>query len=377
MNNAGKKRKADAGIQSPPPTPKRSATSLSLGDVALPNQSPLRKTTPLKGVPFREALEEVGGKGHGTVQLGASFPAIYKNEGKAKSLSVPINAVYQPKEQVRTTVSEAWTQGMMTGYGHSTVWAEILPKKMDVQSAQTYGRAIKSVMGNTVKDTNLGDFVAPQTRQAKRNGTVRTVKLTPSEKDRFNQSQASSAAHSFIGPAVTSFVEDLTGASAANTAYTGSAVRASFLRAKLLLKADPTRTDSPLVTKFDKHVREKLPQLNKDGAADLADAVSREFHKGTHGTADDYQKGVLRLHQDLDKTIDKTFTRKRKMVEAKWEKYGNQSLDVPTKKARIEQKAGKWWSEAVAQPNKLSHVDTPVEYADRKRSRYGVGKIPK
>ncbi len=377
MKTDSRKRSGSDTTLSGEPVKKRPATALTMSDVALPSRAPVRTIVPLSGVPFRQALAKADAEGHGTVLLGANLPVHYRSEGRDKSLSVPIGAKYHPKEQVRGSEQELWTQGMMEGYGRSTVWADMLPKTLDLGSAQHYGRAIKSVMGGTVKSSDLGALVAPNTKLVKpRTGGSRVDKLTPSAKQAYNETAALGLAHRFIAPAITSFVEDLTGASATNTAYTGSAVRASFLHAKLLLKEDPRRTDSPLLTNFNEHVRKQLPQLNKDGASALADIVSEEVHAGRNDTAEAYQKSTLNIHHELDGAIDRTFERKRERVERKWEKYESRSMDIGDMQARIARKAGRWWSDAVVQSGKLEHPDTAVEYADRKRSRYGIGKVP-
>ncbi|UXY17260.1 hypothetical protein N8I74_09700 [Chitiniphilus purpureus] len=362
------------------PVKKRAATSLTLSDVALPATPPVQATTPLNGVPFRKALDKVSQDGHGTVQLKASFPGRYKSEGTAKTLSQSINAVYQPKEQVRTSSSNTWTQGMLTNFGSETVWKDILPSTLDTDSAQKHGRAIKATMGHPVKESDLGNFTAPNTRKITRGDNAgKTSNLSPSQKHAHNEAQAKRQANNFISPAATSFVEDLTGASAVNTAFTGSAVRASFLRAKLLLDNDPStrgKDDKALLRNFNGYLLQNLPQLKKDGASNLADTVTRELGSGNSSTADNYQQQVLKLHTQLDKAIGHTFDRKRAAVQAKWEKYtGPKSMSDRDAGNRIAQKFGDWWGKA-AKAGTLDHVDAPVDYADHKRAKYGVGKIP-
>ncbi|WP_255990942.1 hypothetical protein [Chitinolyticbacter albus] len=349
-------------------------------EFAGPNVSPVTQTIPVVGKALREQLEEVSGKTRTGTQLATIFPVKFRNEGTPQAEIYPVNAVYQLKEQVRTNDQQKWTQGMMTGFGHGTTWGEILPTTLTPDSATKYGRAIKSVMGGPVKTSDLGDYVAPDTREVhKRSGEVVIERNAPGKKRELNEGAAKSEAFRFMSPAVTSFVEDLTGRHAANTLHTGSAVRATFLRAKLALGNDAsTRTadDNAMLSDFKGYLSGHLTQLKKDGAANLADMVSDE-HKRTGGsaTADNYQQTTANLHQELFRTIDNTFERKKAKFEAKWQKYtDDKKMDHGAASARIEQKLGKWWGEQARTKAAVGNADLDA-YHEHKYARYGIGPI--
>ncbi|TJZ64622.1 hypothetical protein [Chitiniphilus eburneus] len=369
------KRTGGSGGDSPRPTKK-----FKLSDFSGPNVSPVTPTVPVQGNPFRKQLDEVGSGTRITTQLGTAFPVSFTNEGAPRAQNHQINAVYQLKEQVRTNDQQKWTQGMMTGYGHGTTWGDILPTTLTKESATGYGRAIKSVMGQTVKTTELGDYVAPPTRQVKRRGTgnLETVNNTLSDKRTLNDASAKSDALGFMTPAVTSFVEDLTGLRAANTRFTGSAVRATFLRAKLALDNDPSThsdDDKAMLSNFKGYLSGQLTQLKKDGAANLAQSVSQDLSNGPNSvTASNYQLATFNLHEALNTTIDHTFDRKKARFEAKWQKYSDAKMDPVAAQAKIGQKLGNWWAEA-------ARNGTPMDghakeaYQERKRTRYGIGPV--
>ncbi|GLS04986.1 hypothetical protein GCM10007860_21350 [Chitiniphilus shinanonensis] len=370
------KRTGGSGGDSPRPTKK-----IKREDFSGPNVSPITSTVPVQGNPFRQQLDEVGSGGRISTQLGTTFPVKFRSEGVRQREQHQVNAVYQLKEQVRANDQQKWTQGMMTGFGHGTTWNEILPQTLTLDSATKYGRAIKSIMGVPVKTSDLGDYTAPATRQVKRKatGVEETVRNTPSDKRRINDSAAKSDAFSFMSPAVTSFVEDLTGLHAANTRFTGSAVRATFLRAKLALGNDPSThsdDDKAMLGDFKGYLSGHLSQLKKDGAADLADQVSAEHKRsGTSATASNYQATAFNLHEALNTTIDHTFDRKKAKFEAKWDKYTNvQKMDPVAAQVRIGQKLGKWWSEA-ARTGVALDDHAKDAYQDHKRSRYGIGRV--
>ncbi|HSC79929.1 MAG TPA: hypothetical protein VLC08_06230 [Chitinolyticbacter sp.] len=364
------------GGDSPPP-----AKRFKLPDFAGPNVSPVTPTIPVKGKAFRQELEEVSGKTRTGTQLATTLPVKFRNEGTRQAETYPVKAVYQLKEQVRTNDQQKWTQGMMTGFGHGTTWDKILPTTLTKESATGYGRAIKSVMGQAVKTTELGDYIAPDTRQVKKRDTGKmvTVNNTLSDKRDLNEASAKSDVFSFMSPAVTSFVEDLTGRHAANTRHTGSAVRATFLRAKLALGNDPSThsdDDKAMLSDFKGYLSGHLTQLKKDGAADLANRVSGEHElTGKSATADIYQKTTKNLHKELGRTVDNTFERKKAKFEAKWQKYTvDKKMDHGAASARIEQKLGKWWGEKARTGAALGIADQG-EYHEHKYARYGIGQI--
>jgi hypothetical protein len=334
--SATKKRKLSfAPIERPQ---KRQGTDFAL------DTPTMKSVDPVRGEKFRRQLGKLAAGRRTEVLLSTTLPVRYSTNSKKspKNLNKPgseeVRASYTLSTHASSKNETTWTQGWMLP-AVDTKWRDVLPEDLSLRQATRTGRVIKSIMGQDVKPF---DF---------RNMT---------KKD-----DVHSAMSPYITPATLSFVEDVTGTLATSTAHTGSAIRASYLASKLMMKNEGLGK----VEGFRDAVMGNVTQLNADGAVTLARTIKNERAKSgsnTSAAADDYAQKIAAVHDFADGQV-------RKRFDSKHTTYTSIMSDASQKKNQrkraVREQLGEWWADADRSNAKASHT----EYRRYKYTRYGIG----
>lgn len=305
-------------------------------EVFATGKDPMRDMAPVSGAPFRAQLADLAAGRREAVMLQTSLPVHYaatraRPTDLSKSMDLPISYAYTRKVHASTRSGTEWTQGWMEP-ATGTEWAQMLPEKLSMEGATDTLRAVKAIMGHDVKPKRLPGI---------------TTKAT-----------ANVMAKPAIRPAVTSFVEDVTGELAGTTRHTGSAIRAAYLRAKLQMKNEG-KTEAP---GFRKHVMDTFSQLKSGGAADLARTIHGELTAGpASATAAAYAASARTEHDLLYDTIHARFATKHKDYLAMQAK-GASSADIGTR-------LGDWWAAA----DRSDAGTARGQYVTHKYGKHGIG----
>jgi hypothetical protein len=240
-----------------------------------------------------------------------------------------VSTSYTRVTHASTTDSTEWHQGMMIP-STGTEWNSILPENLTSGEARRTNRVIKSIMGNEIKSFNYS--------QTSRKDDVKdAIRLS-------------------VTPATLSFVEDVTGKTAASTEHTGSAVRAAYLAGKLQMKNEKTET----VEGFRDALMSTVTQLKSGGAVALARTIKQE--RATSGddssaTADNYAASIANVHNALDHQISERFKQKHATY-----------MNIKGERDEVRKQLGDWWAK-----RDRSDPDSAAErYRINKYKKHGI-----